>query len=157
MKPGKALEAGFFPITFESGSPDRLLRMEYHVCSFFGDSRQSLPAGDTACKFVLVRNQKTTWLVFGPIEKYHYHAHLVEGLSDHLGIASVWVKKPDLVNIPDKDVEIMGGGIMNFDSNENLLKFDGISRAYGSFDSTVLRQFLANCKVFQKFTVIVGA
>ncbi|MCH9024173.1 MAG: hypothetical protein IH931_02485, partial [candidate division Zixibacteria bacterium] len=69
--------------------------MEYQVCSFFGESRQSLPVGDTACKFVLVKNQKTTWLVFGPIDKYHYHAHLIEGLCNHLGLASVWVKKPD--------------------------------------------------------------
>ncbi len=130
--------------------------MEYQVCSFFGESRQSLPAGDTACKFVLVRNQKTTWLVFGPIEKYHYHAHLVEGLSDHLGIASVWVKKPDLVNIPDKDVEIMGGGIMNFDSKENLIKFGGISRAYGEFDSSELRNLLKSHRLFKDSLTKVG-
>ncbi len=131
--------------------------MKYQVCSFFGESRQSLPEGDTACKFVLVRNQKTTWLVFGPIDKYRYHAHLVEGLSDHLGLASVWVKKPDLVNIPDKDVEIMGGGIMTFVSDENLIKFGGTSRAYGKFDSDDLRQLSANCELFQDLSVIVEA
>ena len=130
--------------------------MEYQVCSFFGESRQGLPAGDTACKFVLVRNQKTTWLVFGPIEKYHYHAHLVEGLSDHLGIASVWVKKPDLVNIPDNDVEIMGGGILNFDSNENLIKFDGISRAYGEYDRSELLNLLKSHRLFKDSLTKVG-
>ena len=130
--------------------------MEYQVCSFFGESRRSLPTGDTACKFVLVKNQKTTWLVFGPIDKYRYHAHLVEGLSDHLGIASVWVKKPDLVNIPDKNVEIMGGGIMNFDSNENLIKFGGISRAYGEYERSELQNLLKSHSLFKNNLTKVG-
>ena len=130
--------------------------MEYQVCSCFGESRQSLPVGDTACKFVLVQNQKTTWLVFGPISKYHYHAHLIEGLCNHLGLASVWVMKPDLVNILDKDVEIMGGGIMNFDMNENLIKFGGSSRAYGEYNRRELQNFLKSHSLFKNSLTKVG-
>lgn len=130
--------------------------MEYQVCSFFGESRQSLPTGDTACKFVLVTNQKTIWLVFGPISKYRYHAHLVEGLCNHLGLASVWVKKPDLVNIPDKDVEIMGGGIMNFELKKNLITFGGISRAYGKYDLRELQNLLKSHSLFKNNLTKVG-
>ena len=130
--------------------------MDYQVCSFFGESRQSLPMEDTACKFVLVKNQKIVWLVIGPIAKYRYHAHLVEGLCNHLGLASVWVKKPDLVNIPDKDVEIMGGGIMTFDSNENLIKFGGTSRAYGKYNPSELQNFLKSHNLFKNGFTEVG-
>ena len=130
--------------------------MEYKVCSFFGESRQCLPVGNTACKFVLIKNQKTVWLVFGPIDKYRYHAHLVEGLCNRLGLASVWFKKPDLVNILDKDVEIMGGGGMNFDSNENLIKFGGTSRAYGKYNRSELQNILKSHSLFKNSITKVG-
>ena len=130
--------------------------MEYQVCSFFGESSQSLPKEDTSCKFVLVKNQKTTWLVFGPIAKYRYHAHLVEGLCNHLGLATVWAKKPDLVNILDKDVEIMGGGILSFDVKKNLFKFGGISRAYGEYNRSELQNFLESNGLFKNSSTKVG-
>ncbi len=130
--------------------------MDYQVCNFFGENRGSLPSEDTACKFVLVKAENTVWLVFGPFAKYHYHAHLVEGLCNHLGLRSVWVKKPDVVNILDETVEIMGGGILCFDSQKNSVEFSGASRAYGEFNRSELQSLVDKHSLFEKISAKVG-
>ena len=130
--------------------------MNYQICSFFGETSGTLPSEDTACKFVLVMAERTVWLVFGPLRKYHYHAHLVEGLCNRLGLSSVWVKKPDVVNILDEKVEIMGGGILIFDSQKNSIEFSGVSRAYGEFNRNALQRLLEKHSLFEKISAKVG-
>ena len=50
----------------------------------------------------------------------------------------------------------MGGGIMNFDSNENLIKFGGISRAYGEYDRSELQNLLKSHSLFKNNLTKVG-
>ena len=104
----------------------------------------------------MVKAENTVWLVFGPLAKYHYHAHLVEGLCNRLGLSSVWVKKPDVVNILDEKVEIMGGGILSFDLDKYSIEFSGVSRAYGEFNRNALQSLVEKHGLFEKISAKIG-
>lgn len=96
------------------------------------------------------------WLVFGPLSKYRYHAQLVHKCCVINDIGYSWVKKPDLIEVLDNEIEIKGGGMIKFDKNKQILEFGGHSTAYGKFDKVLLEEFWSNCDEVQDIRILIG-
>jgi hypothetical protein len=107
------------------------------------------------CKFVIIDNQGTLALVFGPVDRLPYHANLVDRFCADHGIASSWVKRPDHVEINEPGVRILGGGDLRINSRERSMVLAGASRAYGFFPADSVRQIVAEDPFFQGFAVTV--
>ena len=129
--------------------------MKYQLLNLFDES-PTLPSSDFNCKFILIRDSDTLWLVFGSLSTYRYHAQLVQRFCVINDINYSWVKKDDLLDVLDDDIDIKGGGFINFDEKKQLLDFTGYSTAYGKFDKVILEEFILNCAETRGLKVLIG-
>ena len=129
--------------------------MNYQLLNLFDES-STLPSSDFNCKFILITNSDTLWLVFGPLSTYRYHAQLVQRFCVINDIGYSWVKKHDLLEILDDDIEIKGGGVINFDDKKQILEFNGYSTAYGKYDRSLLKEFIENSTPIKGLKVLIG-
>lgn len=96
------------------------------------------------------------WLVFGSLSKYRYHAQLVHRFCVINDIGYSWVKKSDLIEVLDNEIEINGGGVIKFDKKKQLLEFGGHSTAYGKFDKVLIEKFFLNCNEIKGIKILIG-
>lgn len=107
------------------------------------------------CKFITIINEDTNYFIFGSLTEFPYHAALVNRFCNDNMILSTWEKKPDYCLILDKDYHIDGGGWLEIDSKEQILRLFGNSTAYGKFNSLELITFIENHNEFSDFKVII--
>ena len=91
------------------------------------------------CKMMVIAVSETIHLVLGPVSEFGYHADLVDRFCSQRDIAAAWVRKPDIVEILQQDVQIRGGGWMKIDRSNSLIEIYGGSTAYGRFDKEMLK------------------
>ena len=120
-----------------------------------GESNLSLLQEKQICKFVLVATEDELNLVFGSYIHYPYHANLIDLFCNRREIPSVWVKKPDLVEIYDAAYQIKGGGWLEIDPPKGTLKFFGESTVYGRFAQSDLNYVLTENELFGSFQAVV--
>lgn len=109
----------------------------------------------TLCKFVLISNERQVHLVFGLMKHYPYHANLVERFCQDRDIPSLWVRKPDLHEILEKDYQVKGGGMMEINPTSRVLKVFGYSTAYGQFEYDSLSHVLKRHPYFEQYSINV--
>jgi hypothetical protein len=80
----------------------------------------------------------------------------VQGFCVINDIGFSWVKKPDMVEVLDDDIEIKGGGVIAFEENKMSLKFSSHSTAYGKFDKVLLEEFSFNCTGVRGIKILIG-
>jgi hypothetical protein len=107
------------------------------------------------CKFVVIDIRGALTLVVGPVDRFPYHADLVNRFCSDQGIASSWVKRPDHVEIHESGVRIRGGGHLRMERRKRLMILGGVSRAYGSFPSEDVKRIVTADPFFRDFTVSV--
>ncbi len=129
--------------------------MNYQLLNLFDES-SIFPSSDFNCKFILITDSDTLWLVFGSLSTYRYHAQLVQRFCVINDIGCSWVKKPDLVEVLDDDIEIKGGGFIKYDKEKQLLEFIGHSTAYGKFNKVHLEEFIENAALVKGLKVLIG-
>jgi len=129
--------------------------VNYQLLNLFDESA-NFPSSDFNCKFILIENVTSCWLVFGPLSTYRYHAQLVQRFCVINDIGFSWVKKPDLVEVLDGDIEVKGGGIIAFEKDKLLLKFGSHSTAYGKFDNALLDVFIENSTFGKGIRILIG-
>jgi len=110
----------------------------------FSDGSEIPDAGEAhdkplVCKMMIIAIAGTAHLVFGPVSEFGYHADLVDRFCSQRDIAAAWVRKPDIVEILQQDVQIRGGGWMKIDRSKSLIEIYGRSTAYGRFDKKLLK------------------
>jgi hypothetical protein len=110
----------------------------------FSDGSETPDEGEAqdkplVCKMMIIAVSGTTHLVFGPVSEFGYHANLVDRFCSQRDIAAAWVRKPDIVEILEKDVKLGGGGWMKINKPESLIEIYGRSTAYGRFDKEQLK------------------
>ena len=115
-----------------------------------------LPDFNFVCKFVLIENNDDRWLVFGPQVTYRYHAQLVDKYCTLKVVPCAWINKPELTQILDANHKILGGGTFEFDKENMRLRIYGHSKAYGRFDASEAKKFMANHAQFRELKVIIG-
>ena len=120
-------------------------------------SEQAGESGRLTWKFLVVETADETVLLAGPVSQYPYHADLIEQFCDRHEIPCSWVRKPDLLEVYDPDVNIRGGGHILIDCPEHRMKLGGRSTAYGAFDPGDLAEIVRADSFFEGFEVeIVG-
>ena len=129
--------------------------MNFKLLNLFDES-STLPSSDFTCKFILITTSDTLWLVFGSLSTYRYHAQLVHRFCVNNEVSYDWVKKDDLLEILDNDIEIKGGGIIAFERDKMQLRFSSHSTAYGKFDRLLLNEFCSNCAELRDIKVLIG-
>lgn len=131
--------------------------MKTEVIDYTEDSSTETEAtsggGSLGCKFVLAARADCLYLLVGPLTKFRYHANLVERFCDERGIASAWLQKPDVLQVVDADVRILGGGHLEIDRKRRRMKFHGVSRAYGVFNPRDLTELIKNETFFAGYSV----
>lgn len=106
-------------------------------------------------KFVLIQSSDTIYLILGPVSQFRYHASLVDRFCRQNQIASSWVRKPDLVEVLEPGMRVLGGGQLKADSTGCSVKFYGRSNAYGLFDRRLIKKMTRNHPLFSGVTVEV--
>ncbi len=128
--------------------------MDGYVLNLFND--HFLQSGDrTVCKFVLIRFGDETHLVFGPQDRYPYHASLVEQFCRRYEVASGWEHKPDLYEIFEAGCEILGGGYLDITPTRQQMAVYGSSTAYGAFPVAEFRQTAASGPIFAGYALTI--
>ena len=110
----------------------------------FSDGSTTPDEGEThdkplVCKMIVIAVSGTIHLVFGPVNEFGYHANLVDRFCSQRDLAAAWVRKPDIVEVLEQDVQIRGGGWMKIDKSKSLIEIYGRSTAYGRFDKEQLK------------------
>lgn len=113
----------------------------------FSDGSETLDVGEEhdkplVCKMMVIAVSGTIHLVFGPVSEFGYHANLVDRFCSQRDIAAAWVRRPDIVEILEKDVKLHGGGWMKIDRSKSLIEIYGRSTAYGRFDKEQLKSLV---------------
>lgn len=104
-------------------------------------------------KFVLIQSSDATYLILGPVSQFRYHANLVDRFCRQNQIASAWVRKPDLVEVLEPGVRVLGGGHAKVDSTGRSIRFYGRSNAYGPFDRPLVKKMIRDHPLFAGITV----
>ncbi|MEW5796495.1 MAG: hypothetical protein AB1772_09040 [Candidatus Zixiibacteriota bacterium] len=129
------------------------------VVNLAPDVDTSLPKlGDhqePAWKFVLVRTRERYYFVLGPVSQFRYHANLVDQFCRRLQITSTWARRPDLVEVVDPAVEVIGGGHLKLDSAGKSASIYGHSKAYGSFERWIVHEITRNHPYFCGLTISI--
>ncbi|HUV31491.1 MAG TPA: hypothetical protein VMY05_10430 [Acidobacteriota bacterium] len=105
------------------------------------------------CKFMLLSVSGLVHLVFGSVKRFAYHADLVDRFCTERGIAAVWMKRPDVMEVFDPEVRLLGGGWMKINRARSEIDIYGRSTAYGRFDDAMIERvtgsdsFFASCRV----------
>jgi hypothetical protein len=109
----------------------------------------------TAWKFVLIRRDRQTHLVLGPVSLFRYHANLVDAFCNRYAIPASKAKGTQKVEIYDRSVKVLGGGQINVNPEARLVRFYGQSTAYGPYDSDTVSAILERGTVFSGYSVLV--
>ena len=107
------------------------------------------------CKFVLIIIGEDPNFVLGPIDKYAYHANLVNAFCEDRDIAASWTHKPDMVEIYDKNVRMAGGGWIKYYPDGMKIELVGQSTAYGPFNRETLQTITKRDEFFTTREVLV--
>ena len=129
--------------------------MKTEVVDLSVDGNLSSGPPAMVAKFVLVEHDDLISLVFGPVDRYRYHAALLDRFCQDRDIPTAWVKKPDLVEVFDDSLEIRGGGWIEVDPDKRRVKLYGYSTAYGRFHSDQALKTVASHPAFAEFTIKV--
>jgi hypothetical protein len=124
-----------------------------HV-NFYGiqwDSVQAEAKGELSCKFLQVSDGDDIFLLVGPISEYPYHAGLLERFCRDRSVISEWVQRPDLLEIYDKRYRVLGGGYLEVDVAQRVVRLSGLSKAYGGYDRRVMKAIKNENKFFGGF------
>jgi hypothetical protein len=117
------------------------------------DSAGAQPVRPGVYKFMLISEADSTHLVLGPVSEFAYHASLVDSFCARRGLASAWVKKPDLVEVYAAQVRLLGGGWMKVHSDGGGIDIYGRSTAYGRFKEDAVRDIASTDPFFAGTTV----
>ncbi|MEA1980335.1 MAG: hypothetical protein U9N54_05105 [candidate division Zixibacteria bacterium] len=126
-----------------------------HIVSYFKEDlfNSELNNKKLNFKFVIIRNQETLNLIYGPLDFFPYHANLVNKFCEDYNIPSAWSKKPDLVEIFHPDYQIKGGGWVELHNPNKLLSFYSCSTAYGKFQLPDLKSIIVNKQNFIDYEI----
>ncbi len=91
-----------------------------------------------ANKFVILKNSDEIILITGNIDKFAYHAQLIEWYCEKNNLAYSWSHKPDFLEMFENKYSIKGGGYVKFNRDKDKYEFFGFSTAYGRFDDKSL-------------------
>ena len=135
--------------------------MNYEVVKYFdtekkADETNGKPAVNESmifCKFMLIINDGTAYFVVGDLSEYPYHANLVDRFCNDRGIPAVWKRKPDVVEILNKETQLKGGGLIDIDEIKKVVKIYGYSTAYGPMNIEYLKGFVVNHPFFSEYSV----
>jgi len=111
--------------------------------------------GVVSCKFVVLANSSHYLLIFGDVQKYPYHANVLDAYSQQIGLARHWIKQPDQLHLDDPQFRLLGGGYLDLDRQRRKVRISGSSKAYGFFDSEAVRLIVKNSSFFAEFAVSV--
>ena len=103
------------------------------------------------CKFILVWDEQSLSLLFGPPSKFPYHAFLLDRFCTDNQIPSSWTKLPDVVEVYAPHIHVRGGGWMDINFNSKTVSFEGESRAYGIYDRTALVELIEKHSYFEEY------
>ena len=78
-----------------------------------------------ANKFVILKNSDLLIFITGKIDKFPYHAQLIEWFCNKNNLAFSWSHKPDFLEIYEYDYSIWGGGYVNFNQDKQKYEFYG--------------------------------
>lgn len=105
------------------------------------------------CKFVILKSNNQYWLIYGSLRDFNYHALLIDKYCNQNGIAGGWRRKPDLFEIYDKRINVVGGGWFEFDFSKNRFRAFGRSTAYGSVDARLVKELVQSDKMLSQFKI----
>ena len=120
-----------------------------------GPSDSNAPGNPVVCKFILIMVSGELCFVLGSYDQFAYHANLVDRFCAERGIESGWARKPDLVEVYQKDVRIGGGGWMKIERVGAAIEIYGGSTAYGRFDSEAVEMIVENHAYFAASEVLI--
>lgn len=132
--------------------------MKNEVVSYIEEAAESTENDTLHCKFVLIVWSNCLHFVVGPIADFKYHANLVERFCNERSVPTAWLQKPDVLEVVEAGVRVLGGGHVEINRARRRMKCYGVSKAYGVFNaqdmSELIRNdpFFADCRVsFAKF------
>lgn len=108
-----------------------------------------------ANKFVILKNSDELILITGKINKFPYHALLIEWFCNKNNIAFSWSHKPDFLDIFGSDHTICGGGYVKFNQDKQKYEFNGFSTAYGRFDAKKLNNIIEKSPILDSHRILV--
>ncbi|MBD3333023.1 hypothetical protein GF356_09230 [candidate division GN15 bacterium] len=106
-----------------------------------------------AMKFVVLDHDGRLVLIHGPLKEYPYHASLIHEYCESYEVPAAWLKKPDLIEVFDDDVEIRGGGWLEFDDTGRKLSIYGFSTAYGKYVTSDIEHILQSTDSFTGYRI----
>ena len=109
-----------------------------------------------ANKFVILKNSDLLIFITGKIDKFPYHAQLIEWFCNKNNLAFSWSHKPDFLEIYEYDYSIWGGGYVNFNQDKQKYEFYGFSTAYGRFDAKKLNNIIENSPILDSHRILVS-
>lgn len=128
-----------------------------HCVMNLAEEELKYSSGRLTCKFMLIRFQERTWLVFGPLQRYPYHANLVSRFCSEFRIACAYERHPDICEIYDPEVETRGGGYLEIDPARRKVVASGRSTAYGAFEKRELAAVLGSGGIFEGYRADIRA
>lgn len=108
-----------------------------------------------SCKFVMIREDETLNMVIGNVERYPYHAGLIFQFCKEHQIKVRWVKRPDVVQVYDRSVAVLGGGWVEILPESKSCRVYGRSNAYGQFVPEDVQAVLAGRTLLSGYAVTV--
>lgn len=109
-----------------------------------------------ANKFVILKNCDELLLITGEINKFPYHAKLLEWYCNKHNLTFSWMHKPDFLEIYENDYSICGGGYIKFHLDKNEYEFYGFSTAYGRFEDKKLNYIIDNSPVLNSTRISIS-
>lgn len=107
------------------------------------------------CKFILFRHRNVVTLVYGDISAYRYHANLLDQFCRSHGVEASWVHRPDMLEVLDLSVNVIGGGILELDAAAHTVRFSGASKAYGPCSRRRLESVIESSSSFAGLKVTI--
>ena len=109
-----------------------------------------------ANKFVILENLDEIVLITGDINRFPYHATLIEWYCVKNNIAFSWSHKPDFVEIFESKYSIRGGGYVVFHRDKMEYEFFGFSTAYGRFENKKLNYIFEQNPIFNSTRISIS-
>lgn len=91
-------------------------------------------------KFVQICDNAKEFIILSPRELSVYHANIVERFCALRDIKGAFNKKHDHFKVFDLDWNIIGGGMWKINEIDKIIRFFGVSKAYGGFYSMGLKE-----------------
>ncbi len=110
----------------------------------------------SANKFVILKNCDELLLITGEINRFPYHAKLLEWYCNKYNLTFSWMHKPDFLEIYENDYSICGGGYIKFHLDKNEYEFYGFSTAYGRFENKKLNYIIDHSPVLNTARISIS-